>query len=232
MPIDKLEDFILNQRENFDDEEPGSGLWDKIERAIETDEDDNDPLESFIATHRDAFDDVTPPPRLEGRVFAALGTAAGASPMPPLRVAHRRRRIAPILGIAATMLLLIAAAFSLGNNRGYRNAEQDMIVAEIERINPEFVEAEDYYREEIAIQYAKVTQVSNDPQLKIDLAEIDEATQEIRASLLEVPISQREDLVNHLIETYRIKLDILLRIQQHLPQNAPASTTQQETNEL
>ncbi|MEM1357880.1 MAG: hypothetical protein AAGF89_06765, partial [Bacteroidota bacterium] len=176
MPTDKLEDFILQNRESFDDEAPAAGLWDKIESAIDQHEEDSDPLETFIATHRDAFDNSTPPPRLEGRVFAALGANAGAA---PLRVSHRRRLL-PILGIAASMLLLIAAAFTLGSNRGYAAAEQDLVAAEIERINPELVEAEDYYREEIATQYAKVTQVSDDPQLVEDLAAIDQATQEIR----------------------------------------------------
>lgn len=228
MPTDKLEDFILQNRESFDDEAPGTGLWDKIESAIDQHEEDIDPLETFIATHRDAFDNSTPPPRLEGRVFAALGANAGATPM---RVSHRRR-ILPILGIAASMLLLITAAFTLGNNRGYAAAEQDLVAAEIERINPELVEAEDYYREEIATQYAKVTQVSNDPQLIEDLAGIDEATKEIRASLLEVPVSQRADLVDKLIETYRTKLDILLKIQQQIPPSTePVSTTQHQTNE-
>ncbi|MEM9259421.1 MAG: hypothetical protein AAGA62_07220 [Bacteroidota bacterium] len=232
MPTDKLEDFILRNRESFDDEAPAAGLWDKIESAIDQHEEDSDPLETFIATHRDDFDNSTPPPRLEGRVFAALGANAGGTPMPPLRVSHRRR-ILPILGIAASMLLLIAAAFTLGSNRGYAAAEQDLVAAEIERINPELVEAEDYYREEIATQYAKVTQVSNDPQLVEDLAAIDQATQEIRASLLEVPVSQRADLVDKLIETYRTKLDILLKIQQQLPPSAePVSTTQHQTNEL
>jgi flavin-binding protein dodecin len=63
-----------------------------------------------------------------------------------------------------------------------------------------------------------------------DLEAIDEATAEIRASLLEVPVSQREALVQKLIETYRTKLDILLRIQQHLPSSS--TTTQQPNNDL
>jgi hypothetical protein len=47
-----------------------------------------------------------------------------------------------------------------------------------------------------------------------------------------VPVSQRATLVDQLIETYRTKLDILLRIQEHLPSSAPSSTTQQPNNEL
>jgi len=208
MPTDKLEDFILQNRESFDDEAPAPNLWDRIET-----------------------------PRLEGRVFAALSAEsvpAGATTAPPLRVVHRGRRIGSILGIAATLLLLLAAAFTLGNNRGYRTAEADLVAQELERIDPNMADAEQYYRSEIAAQFTKVDQASDDPQLLQDLAAIDEATQEIRAALLEVPESQRPDLVNKLIDTYRTKLDILLKVQEHLPSVPTESrtTTQTETNEL
>lgn len=235
MPIDKLEDFILNHREDFDEETPPDSLWSRIETTITSGDDDNDPLESFILENRDGFDDTTPPPRLEGRVFAALNAEAdqlGATPAPPLRVAHRRRRIGSIMGIAATLLLLLAAAFTLGNRRGYNAAERDLVALELERIDPDMAAAEEYYRSEINAQFTRVTSASDDPQLIQDLDAIDEASLEIRSSLLEVPLSQRPDLVNKLIETYRTKLDILLKVQQHLPSGARASTTQTETNEL
>jgi len=235
MAHDELEDFILNNRENFDDEDPTDSLWDRIETAITTGDDDRDPLEDFVLTNRDSFDDTTPPPRLEGRIFAALNAEmelAGATPAAPLTVVHRRRRIGTFLGIAATLLLLLAAAFTLGNNRGYRTAEADLVAQELERIDPDMAEAEQFYRNEIKAQFTKVTSSTNDPQLLQDLEAIDEATQEIRNALLEVPVSQRPDLVNQLIETYRTKLDILIKVQQHLPPSAKAPTTQTETNEL
>ncbi|MFK8162719.1 MAG: hypothetical protein AB8H12_09680 [Lewinella sp.] len=238
MPTDKLEDFILNNRSSFDDETPGDDLWSKIESAIDTSGDDNDPLEAFVVTNRDAFDDVTPPPRIEGLVFAAMDGAevaevSGATPMPPLRaiLGGRGQRLR-VLGVAAAMLLLIAAAFTIGSQNGYRNAAEDQMAAELRQISPELAETENYYRGEIATQATKVKLVNNDPQLQKDLAEIDKATEEIRASLLEVPVSQRAALIDRLIETYRTKLDILLRIQQHLPSNdSTSTTTQQTTNE-
>ncbi|SER30229.1 anti-sigma factor [Neolewinella agarilytica] len=231
MTTDNLEDFILNNREAFDEETPSPDIWNRIESAIHTDgDDDNDPFEAFVASNRDAFDDSTPPPRLEGRIFAALGEQAGASPMPPMQVVHRRRRLMPVLGIAASMLLLITAAFLIGNNRGYQTGSEEQLAAELDRIDPELAETESYYRETIAENFTKVSQVNHDPQLVKDLEAIDEATAEIRANLLEVPASQRPALVQKLIETYRTKLDILLRIQQHLP--SPSTTTQQPNNEL
>lgn len=235
MAHDELEDFILNNRESFDDEVPADSLWDRIETAITAGDDDKDSLEAFVLNNRDDFDNTTPPPRLEGRVFAALTAEmelAGATPTAPLTVAPRRRRIGSVLGIAATLLLLLAAAFTLGNSRGYRAAEADLVALELERIDPDMADAERFYRKEINAQFTKVTSSTDDPQLLQDLGAIDEATKEIREALLEVPVSQRPDLVNELIETYRTKLDILIKVQQHLPSSSKAPTTQIETNEL
>jgi len=235
MPTDKLEDFILNNKERFDDDVPGADLWGRIAADLEPegDDDDNDPLEAFVVTNRDAFDDVTPPPRLEGRIFAAMDEVA-AAPAPPLRaVRGTRRQTLRVLGIAASFLVLLFAAFTIGNHQGYRAAEDDLIAAEIRQISPELAEAENYYRGEIAAQFTKVELVNDDPQLRTDLDAINAATREIRSELLEVPVSQRAALVDKLIETYRTQLDILLRIQQHVPSpKAPASTTQQPTDEL
>jgi len=234
MPTDKLEDFILQNRENFDDAPVPVGLWARIENDLETPDDDHDPLEAFIASNRDAFDETTPPLRLEGRVFAAMDEAAAKpAAASPLSVFSSRKRTFRIMGIAASFMLLLFAAFSIGSNQGYRSAEEDQMAAQLRQISPELAETEDYYRGEIAAQFTKVDLVNNDPQLREDLAAIDEATEEIRTALLEVPVSQRAALVDQLIENYRTKLNILLRIQQHAkPINDSNSTTQLQTNDI
>ena len=60
MASDKLEDFILNNRDAFDAEAPTPELWNRIERALPSDDDSPDDFDDFIANHRDAFDDATP----------------------------------------------------------------------------------------------------------------------------------------------------------------------------
>ena len=228
MANDKLEDFILNNRNDLDTATPPSGMWGRIEDELSDDDDTPDDLNTFVATHRDAFDNATPPPRLEAGIFAELSKLdnVGATPAAPLTVTHSRRRWLSTLSIAASALILVVAAFLIGSNQGYRTAEADQIVAELEKINPEFVEAEQFYRTEIASQFNKVKQVSNDPQLLADLEEIDRATAQIRADLLEVPASQRPALVEDLISIYRTKLGILLRIQRQLsPSGTPAPQT-------
>jgi hypothetical protein len=233
MPTDKFEDFILQNRDSFDDEPVPTGLWERIESHLQTPDDGNNPLEAFIATNRDAFDESTPPPRLEGRVFAAMDEVAAGPTTAPLSVFSSRKRTFRILGIAASFLLLLLAAFSIGNSRGYRSAAEEQMAAQLRQISPELAETEDYYRGEIAAQFTKVDLINNDPQLRKDLAAIDEATEEIRTALVEVPVSQRAALVDQLIENYRTKLNILLRIQQHAtPANVSNSTTQSQTNDL
>lgn len=233
MAHDKLEDFILNHRADFDDAPAPPGLWDRIEAALpEDDKDDDgfDPLVDFVATHRDAFDDATPPPRLAESVFGQLRAQDDAQ-RPRLRAVGGRARTLRILGIAASFLLLLSAAFVVGSQRGYRAAEDERMAAELREISPKLAETEAYYQSEIAAQFTRVDQLNDDPQLRADLAAIDEATAEIRANLLDVPVSQRADLVDRLIENYRTKLDILLKIQRHVSPSSP-STTQQPTDEL
>ena len=233
MPTDKLEDFILQNRETFDDVPVPAGLWNRIESDLETPDDDNDPLEAFIASNLEAFNETTPPLRLEGRVFAAMNEAAAKPAASPLSVFSSRKKTFRMLGIAASFMLLLFAAFSIGNSRGYQSAEEAQFAAQLRQISPELAETEDYYRGEIAAQFTKVDLVNDDPQLREDLSAIDKATEEIRTSLLEVPVSQRAGLVDQLIENYRTKLNILLRIQQHAkPTKASNSTTQQQTNDI
>lgn len=223
MSNDKLEDFILTHREAFDQEEPHEALWDRIATAISTEDEQPDPLEDFVRLHREDFDTETPPPRLSDDIFAALPAVV---PADTIR-ARTRQRWLPRIGVAAAMLLLLTAAFLLGNHQGYQTAEDDLVARELYRIDPELADAEKFYQQEIGQQLQQVVATNHDPRLLEDLAAIDEATREIRHSLLEVPVSQRPGLVNELIETYRTKLNILLRIQQHIPPGASVPTTTQ-----
>ena len=255
MENDKLKDYIQDHREDFDDEAPAPDLWDRISDELEAEDEDEhagQPLSDFVLNNRDAFDDATPPPRLETAIFAELDAlpetgaprqqarlralpgnqvpASGDQPQGLRAVHSRRRKLFSTLAIAAGIALLIGFAYTIGSQAGYNAAvsSEAQIAAEIEQIDPELAETERYFQREIAAQFTAVSQINDDPQLERDLAEIDRATAELRAELVEVPVSQRPLLVNELIETYQTKLNILIRIQQQLNssgQAAPAAPT-------
>jgi hypothetical protein len=230
MPTDKLNDFIRDNRAAFDSETPPASLWDRVAASLPEAEEEADPLAEFIAIHRDAFDSETPPPRL----FESTVTPTPAS-APRLKARTARRRIFRYLGAIAAGLLLLFTVYQIGSTTGYRAGQEELVAQELHKIDPEFVEAERFYQQRIEAEYSKVNAVNNDPQLREDLLELDRATAEIRAQLLEVPPSQRATLVNELIGNYRTKLDILIRIQRHLIQSnatgAPASRPNIPTNE-
>ena len=260
MENDKLKDYIQDNREDFDAEAPAPNLWDRISEELEADDEEDhsgQPLRDFVLSNREAFDDATPPPRLADAVFAQLdaeeASTVGAerrgatlrtlpgnqAPLrteqpPQLRLAHsRRRKLFSALAIAAGIALLIGFAYTLGNQVGYNTAvsSEAQIAAELEKIDPELVETERYFQREIAAQFTAVSQLNDDPQLKRDLAEMDRATAELRAELVEVPVSQRPLLVNELIETYQTKLHILIRIQQQLNPSGEAPRPSDSTSD-
>ncbi len=206
MNHDPLKGYVREHRADFDGEMPPPGLWDRIADALPPGvEEDLDPLESFIAKHRDDFDDATPPPQTELR-----------------SVGSRRKLFGYLLAVAATVLLLFVA-YDSGNRAGYQARQEEQIAGQLDAVDPGLAEAERFYQQRIASEFTKVSQFNDDPQLRQDLEQIDEATAELRAQLLTVPVSQRHVLVNQLIATYRTKLDILLRIRQHFPNpTAPA----------
>jgi hypothetical protein len=220
MPSDKLNDFIRDHRTDFDSEQPPASLWKRVAAAL-PEEETPDPLAEFVATHRDAFDTETPPPRLVHSV------------VPPAPA--RRRQLFRYLGAIAAGLLLLFTVYQIGNTSGYRAGQEEIIARELHKLDPDFAEAERFYQQRIAAEFTKVSAVNNDPQLREDLLELDRATADIRALLLEVPPSQRATLVNELIGNYRTKLDILIRIQRHVIQpnatGAPASRPNTPTNE-
>ncbi|THH36504.1 anti-sigma factor [Neolewinella litorea] len=216
MNHDQLQQFIRDHRDEFDGETPPAGLWDRIHAALSDDgREGQDPLSEFIVKNRDAFDNATPPPRIERQLFA---------PAPAARKPLRSRRFLNyVMAVAATLLLLMVA-YTVGTRAGFRAGQEQQVAEQLEAMNPELAEAERFYRQRIASEFTKVSQLNDDPQLRRDLEQIDEATEELRLELLRVPISQRHVLVNQLIATYRTKLDILLRIQQHFPNpNAPVT---------
>lgn len=225
MNPDPLARYVRDNRDAFDGENPPAGLWDRIHASLsEGGGEQRDPLADFIVKHRAEFDTASPPPRLAETLLAP---APGA--LRPLRRSRRRRYLGYLMAVAATFLLLFLA-YNFGNRAGYRAGQEMQIAEQLEALDPELAEAERFYRQRIASEFTKVSQLNDDPQLRRDLDQIDEATEQLRRELLEVPVSQRHVLVNQLIATYRTKLDILLRIQQHFSNPNIPGTSAPESN--
>lgn len=217
MRLDSLEQFILDQRPAFETEGPSNGLWDRIQTDLDGGGGD---LESFIKTRREDFDSEAPPAALWDKIQADLSPAA-TTQQPLQMTAPTEAKIRSLSSLyrwsaAAAVLLLLGASFMLGRNSGYQTGQADYL-AVIEQVQPDFADTEAHFQSEISDKFQQVALYNDDPQLQADLEAIDQGMEEIKLELLEVPLEERADLVNQLIESYRIKLHILERILQHLP---------------
>ncbi len=202
MSTNQLEDFIRDNRPDFDDERPGLGLWNRIEQDLEN--------------HR----------RTVG------GGAGGPAPMHSLNQRKRPRKV--WLRLAAAVVLLLVAGGFLGREIGLRTTAQQREANLIESIAPDYFEMATYYEQEINQKYAALT--SNRPaddKISEDLAAVDRAMKELREELPEAPREDQARIISELVNSYRIKLDILERILRRLPEtNAPFNsiTTPDETH--
>ncbi|MGB3546304.1 MAG: hypothetical protein WBA17_04985 [Saprospiraceae bacterium] len=201
MSTNQLEDFIRDNRPDFDDERPGLGLWQRIEQD------------------------------LENKQRTTGGGAAGPAPMHTLNQPKRPRKV--WLRLAAAVVLLLITGGFLGREIGLRTSAQQREANLLESIAPDYFEMATYYEQEIDRKYATLTNNrAADDQIVEDLAAVDRAMKELREELPDAPREDQARIVSELINSYRIKLDILERILRRLPDaDAPfnSTTTPDET---
>lgn len=162
-------------------------------------------LEQFIQGNRDAFDDARPSLKLWADIERELEQEK-ATPVVSIR------RKTSWYRIAAAVLVLLTVGGIGGHYLGRQSVQPSDTMALIEQVAPDFVEMEQYYNQQIQQRYAQLTTYQSDPQLDADLAQIDLAMEELRAELENVPPGREEQVVQELIATYRIKLQILERV--------------------
>lgn len=165
----------------------------------------NDPLARFIDENRESFDSEHPGLGVWSRIEQTLPTAE--------RKRSARTMTVSVWRVAAAVVLLLVAGGIAGSQFGGPTLEEQRMAA-LQEVAPEFPEAQAFYEREIATKYGQLTQLDGAAQdkVKADLAEIDQAMQELRTELLEAPQEDRAAIVQNLIDTYQLKIEILERI--------------------
>ena len=206
--MDNLEKFIKDNRLDFDSETPNLRVWADIEHDL------NDDITPFVRSNRDDFD--TEIPNL--KIWAAIDKQLNETVKTPteLRIEKPFAFKQWALRIAAALTLLI-----IGASAGfYFKTKQEAIeIAQtVDKIAPDFREAEQFYKQKVQNQLVKLTsfQPKTDPSVLADLQQIDEIQKELRQELDDAPDATREEIVKRMIDNYKIKLGILERVMQHL----------------
>jgi hypothetical protein len=174
-----------------------------------------DSIEKFVHAHRDAFDDLEPRAEVWEKIAATSTTPSTK------RIEWRN-----VLWKAAAVLIIFAASFMANEAwHQYRNAPIATTQEAAEMIEiqvPELLEAEVYYTtkvaqrlEEFEVYGQRHPELQNE--LAVELKELDEAFAELKEDLKDDMAN--EEILEAMIQNYRIKLKMLEEMILHLKEN-------------
>lgn len=178
-----------------------------------------DNLERFISENREDFDDAVPSLKAWGEIDGVLSEQKA-------KVISIRRTLA----IAASVLILLSTGAYFGSY--FSNNSDENIAHQLAEIAPEFIEAEQYYQQQIDEKYKQLTSYSHDRSIDEDLSQLDVAMQELKEELIIAPKGKEQQIVESLIQSYQTKVYILERVLERIQSTEKAQNSKPEDNEI
>jgi uncharacterized membrane-anchored protein YhcB (DUF1043 family) len=154
-----------------------------------------DRLEEFIVVHRKDFDDAIPSLKVWAEIDSHLDKV---KPM-------RRRKAWMYTRIAAAVVFLLIAGGVIGN---FITADKNQPVA----LSPELQEMEAFYSQQFQKKYAQLTSLYQDETIENDLSQVDVFLEELKQELATAPKGSEERIIENLIQSYQLKIQILDRV--------------------
>ena len=158
-----------------------------------------DNLERFITANREEFDRAVPSLKVWAEIDKEL-EHKGRAP----------RTLGRILRVAAAVAVLLVTGAVAGN---FLNQTQQQDVASVlDEISPQINELEQYYNNQFQEKYQQLVRYQHHHAVQPDLEQLDQVLIELKKELVEAPEGSEEQIVNNLIRTYQIKIQILERV--------------------
>lgn len=183
----------------------------------------NDPFKILIDNERDSFDTLLPPPDMWARIDARM-----ERPAPMLRFISPLRVVAAV----AIMVVLSVAAFQLMQHRNVVPDHQTLSA-----IDQQVMEAARFYESQISHKQQQLIELTaSQPAVRedveTDMAELDQALRELKTDLKDN--IDNAEVLQAMIQTYRMKLDMLEQILSYLQpaDNAPDNDSKTSNYEL
>ena len=188
--MDNLEQFIRDNREDFDTKTPSLKLWADLDKKL------------------------PPPPQMQP--FAQA---------PVAKVFSIRR----IMSMAAAVAVLISFRIGIGFYLAPQGGEQIALAD----ISPEYAEVEEYYDKKVRNNLAKLASYeATTPEIKADLAELDQWMKDLQKELSVVPKSKEEAVINDIIDLYKTKVAILDKLLESIQSSNQKNSNQNETVDI
>ena len=178
-----------------------------------------DKLEQFIHDNREAFDFGAPSLKVWADIDGALEVKKS-----------KVRSLWRVVGIAATVALLLVAGGVIGSALTQQSAGVE--IASLEAVDPELAEIEDYYQQQFKEKYKVLTSVPHDETIDEDIDEIDQTMEELRKELVNAPKGTQQRIVENLIQTYKLKVQLLERVLQRLQTDQEINTKPKDDEKI
>lgn len=203
--MSKLDDFMEEHRSEFDMIEPRAELWDKINSRLGSESKHR----SFSVWWKVAA---------VGVVFAFSFWAQMQKDQVPTELSYNQLRETNVV-----------------TQYPSDSKEIPAIAGQMEKVMPELAETESYYNrkvnstmKELKVYLVKYPEVARD--MKKDLAELDSVYLSLKRDLGDNVA--HEEIINAMIQNYRMKLQILEEIKETLEQNSSGVTNKNKSHEI
>ena len=153
-----------------------------------------DQLEKFIRNNRTEFDIEVPNPAIWNAIEQDLN----------------RKRSKPwirIVSIAASVCILIVAAFIMGNYSAKNDINKAHFADETQY--NEFKEAEQFYVNQIDEKLTEVRKLNPDEDVLNDLIQLDEVYNELKQEIIQSNFENNDNLIGLMIQNYKTKIESL-----------------------
>ncbi len=177
-----------------------------------------DELENFVLDKREAFDDAIPSLKVWADIDRELSKRSVSKPL----TFQRFFKVA-----AAVAAILVVGGFG---GSMFTRGQQANPVAIIEQVNPEYLELEQYYRQQISTKVQQLARYEPNGSFMSDMKKMDQVMAELKEELCVAPKGQEEEIIATMIQTYQTKVAILERVleQMRTSKPQPKKTTSNE----
>jgi len=123
---------------------------------------------------------------------------------------QKKRKLWTTMGVAASVMILVVAAYFLGMNNTSSSLDERSFASEMQF--QEFEEASEYYTTTINHKFSQAKDAGMDDDILNDLKQLDEVYNELKEEMLTTEYQDKEFLINLMINNYKTKINILERI--------------------
>lgn len=204
--LKKLEEFIKDNRNDLDEATPSFKIWERLEQELDAQEEQ----------------------KVVGK--SHLKVVSSARKTTRLRVL----RYAKYASIAAVGLVLLLVGGVIGSRW---TATQGASLAEVSLsdVSDEYAEVEQHYAQQVNLKIEELKKRDFDQSILDDIAELDEAFQELKQELGKTGSFSDEEIILAMVENYQMKIEILERVLERMearPQGKVSNSSKKQQKNI